>query len=245
MRDVSKDVGGTMPTQAILSGSSFGAAMPQWLRLGLLALGYFAAAQASLVFAIPPGYATAIWPPSGIALAALLLWGPRACPGVWLGALLTNYAVDLSMPAAFGIATGNTLEALCACWLMNRWTERNAEFRQPESVFLFAAIAALASVVAASFGVASLYAVDKVGAAELAGNWYTWWQGDFSGILLVTPCLLAWSRREAPLACTRSCWLRRCSRCSAPRRWNSTPRRWCFSPFRSSSGPPAASPSAR
>ncbi|HEX9397748.1 MAG TPA: MASE1 domain-containing protein [Burkholderiales bacterium] len=173
-------------------------AFPQWARLGLLALGYFAAAKASLLFAIPPGYATAIWPPSGIALAALLLWGMRAWPGVWLGAALTNYSVNLSMPAALGIASGNTLEGLCAAWLVSRWTERNTEFRQPEKVFLFAAIAALASAVAASFGVASLYAFDAVEAGQLLGNWYTWWQGDFSGILLVTPCILAWSRQEPP-----------------------------------------------
>src|SRR5262245_3181564 len=113
---MSPPVGGTMPTAAMRPA----AAMPLWAKLGLLAFAYFAAAQASLAFAIPPGYATAIWPPSGIALAALLLWGPQAWPGVWLGALITNYAVDLSVGAALGIATGNTLEGVCAAWLVAR-----------------------------------------------------------------------------------------------------------------------------
>src|SRR5712692_7294070 len=178
-----------MPTQAIRTF-----AIPHWARLGALALFYFAAAKVSLVFAIPPGYATAVWPPSGIALAALLLWGVRAWPGVWLGAALTNYSIDLSMPAALGIATGNTLEGVCAAWLVSRLTDRNAEFTQPEAVFVFAAIAGVASAVAATAGVSSLYITGAVAAEQYLGNWYTWWQGDATGILLVTPCILAWTR---------------------------------------------------
>jgi integral membrane sensor domain MASE1 len=162
----------------------------------MLALCYFVAAKASLLFAIPPGYATAVWPPSGIALAALLLWGTRAWPGVWLGAALTNFSVDLSIPAALGIATGNTLECVCAAWLAVRLTDRNAEFTQPEKVFLFAAVAALASVVAATVGVSSLHFAGAVDESQYLANWYTWWQGDATGILLVTPCILAWAHGE-------------------------------------------------
>jgi PAS domain S-box-containing protein len=178
-----------MPTEAIRAF-----AVPHWARLGALALCYFAAAKASLVFAIPPGYATAVWPPSGIALAALLLWGTRAWPGVWLGAALTNYTVDLSIPAALGIATGNTLEGVCAAWLASRLTDRDTEFTQPETVFVFAAVAGLASAVAATAGVSSLYLAGAVAGEQFLGNWYTWWQGDTTGILLVTPCILAWAR---------------------------------------------------
>ncbi|HLX80797.1 MAG TPA: MASE1 domain-containing protein [Burkholderiales bacterium] len=185
----SVDVGGNMPAAAIR-----GFVLPHWARLGALALCYFAAAKASLVFAIPPGYATAVWPPSGIALAALLLWGARAWPGVWLGAVLTNYSIDLSIPAALGIATGNTLEGVCIAWLAGRLTDRNAEFTQPEKVFVFAAVAALGSAIAATVGVSSLYLTGAAADAQFAGNWYTWWQGDTTGILLVTPCILAWAR---------------------------------------------------
>ena len=178
-----------MPTEAIR-----GLAVPQWARLVAVALCYFAAAKASLVFAIPPGYATAIWPPSGIALAALLLWGLRVWPGVWLGAVLTNYSIDLSMPAALGIAAGNTLEGVCAAWLATHLTDRLAEFRQPEHVFKFAAISLGTSAIAATSGVASLYLAGAMESPQLLGNWYTWWQGDSAGILLVTPCILAWAR---------------------------------------------------
>jgi len=178
-----------MPTAVIRTS-----ALPQWVQFGAIALGYFAIAKASLIFALPPGYATAVWPSSGIALAALLLCGLRAWPGVWLGAALTNFTVELSVPAAASIATGNALEGVCAAWLVTRLLERDGEFGRPESVFLFAGIAALTSIIAATIGVSSLYLVGTVGSEQFLANWYTWWQGDATGILLVTPCILAWAR---------------------------------------------------
>src|SRR5712692_8148569 len=75
----------------------------------LLAAAYFGAAKLSLLLAIPPGYATAVWPPSGIALAAALLAGTRIWPGIWLGAALTNLTVQGSPLLAALIGTGNTL----------------------------------------------------------------------------------------------------------------------------------------
>jgi integral membrane sensor domain MASE1 len=85
-----------------------------------LATVYFAAAKLALPLAIPPGYATAVWPPSGIALAAVLLFGNLLWPGVWLGAALVNLTVQASLPAAVLIGTGNTLEALAGAALVRR-----------------------------------------------------------------------------------------------------------------------------
>ena len=168
--------------------------LPYAARLAALALGYFVVAKATLVFAIPPGYATAVWPPSGIALAAILFWGVRCWPGIWLGAALTNYSIDLSMPAALGIAAGNTLEAVCAVWLVEAFLEGDTELRRPEAVFLFALLAALASVIAATAGVTALLVTGAMPVEQYLANWYTWWQGDTTGILIVTPCVLVWSR---------------------------------------------------
>jgi integral membrane sensor domain MASE1 len=178
------------------------AAIPYAARLSVLALVYFAAAKASLVFAIPPGYATAVWLPSGIAVAAIVFWGLRCWPGIWLGAALANFTIGLSMPAALGIASGNTLEALCAGWLAAGLVDRNAGFRRPEAVFLFAVVAAAASTLAATAGVGALALIGAVPDGEFLANWYTWWQGDATGILVVTPFALAWARAgrapEAP-----------------------------------------------
>lgn len=83
----------------------------------LLAAGYFGAAAVGLTFAIPPGSATAVWPPSGIALATISLLGVRFWPGVWFAATLANLTTGVSAATALALGTGNTLEALVgACY---------------------------------------------------------------------------------------------------------------------------------
>ena len=122
----------------------------------LLAAVYFVAAKLSLVFAIPPGYATAVWPPSGIALAAMLLWGTRLWPGVWLGAALINFTIEGSPLLAVLIATGNTLEAVVGAALIRRYTGMRGYFDTGEAVIKFAGLAALSATIAAAIGVSSI-----------------------------------------------------------------------------------------
>jgi integral membrane sensor domain MASE1 len=163
----------------------------------LLAAVYFGTAKASLLFAIPPGYATAVWPPSGIALAALLLFGARLWPGVWLGAALVNYSVNGSVFAAVMIGTGNTLEALAAATLIRRSIGVRDHFAHGEDVVKFVAFAALSATIAASVGLVPLSFANSLSWPELLRNWLTWWQGDLSGIVIVTPLLLTWCSRDA------------------------------------------------
>jgi len=95
----------------------------------LLVAAYLGAAWIGLAFAIPPGIATAVWPASGVALAAMLLLGMRFWPGVWLGALLANSVLTAVSPAtAAAIATGNTCEALLAAWLCRRLLPPDGNF---------------------------------------------------------------------------------------------------------------------
>jgi PAS domain S-box-containing protein len=166
------------------------------IQLGLAALAvlYLGAAELSLTLAIAPGFASAVWPPSGIALAALLLYGVRLWPAVWVAALLAN--VDIGSPwlPAAAIATGHTLEALTACALVHRFMGRDAQFDGPEAAFRFAAIVATAALVAASVGTAALSAAGLLSAQHRLANWYTWWQGDLTGMMVLAPFLLAWLR---------------------------------------------------
>src|SRR5438876_4009141 len=86
-----------------------------------LAAVYFCLGKFGLSLAFVNASASAIWPPTGLALAALLLWGFRLWPGIFLGAFLVNISTQGSPAATLGIATGNTLEALLAAWLVRRF----------------------------------------------------------------------------------------------------------------------------
>ena len=158
----------------------------------LLAAIYFGAAKLALLLAIPPGYATAVWPPSGIALAAVLLLGNRIWPGIWLGAGLVNVTIQSSLVAATLMATGNTLEALAGAALIRQYGFRLGAFERSQDVVEFIAIAALSAAVAATVAAVPLAFVHSLARVELLWNWWTWWQGDAAGILIVAPLILSW-----------------------------------------------------
>lgn len=131
----------------------------------LLAAIYFGAAKLALLLAIPPGYATAVWPPSGIALAAVLLLGNRIWPGIWLGAGLVNVTIQSSLVAATLMATGNTLEALAGAALIRQYGFRLGAFERSQDVVEFIAIAALSAAVAATVAAVPL---------TLSIRWHAW-----------------------------------------------------------------------
>ena len=180
---------------ALVEGVKRGSAWRYVAEVTLLAAAYFSAARLALMFAIPPGYATAVWPPSGIALAALLLLGARAWPGIWIGAALANFTVNASLPLALLIASGNTLEALIGAALVRRYVGIPYRFERSAGVFRFVVAAILAGAVAASVALVPLAARHSLGGVELFANWWTWWQGDVAGMILVTPLILSWCTR--------------------------------------------------
>src|SRR5438445_5447074 len=89
------------------------------LNIGLAIL-YVVAAQLGLAFDAVAGFATLVWPPTGIAIAALVLRGPALWPGILIGAFVANLLAGASVPVALGIAIGNTLEAVAGAWLLRR-----------------------------------------------------------------------------------------------------------------------------
>ena len=167
------------------------------VQVGVLAVLYFAAAKISLLLAIPPGYATAVWPPSGVAVAAVLLAGNRMWPGVWLGAALANLTVQASGVAALLLGTGNALEALVAAALIRRLIGIPTRFESGEDVFKFVAAAAVGATVAATIGVSAIALVGAKPLADFAINWWTWWQGDLTGIIVFAPLILFWTARPS------------------------------------------------
>ena len=161
----------------------------------LLIAAYVASAKAGLVFAIPPGTATVVWPAAGLAVAALLLLGCRAWPAVWIASAITNLTTYLSTAAALTMAIGNTLEAVLACYLIRSFLNIEAPFAQVRDTFLFAAISAGSCAVAASVGAASLWGAGLVTWPQVGPNWWTWWLGDLASLMILVPLVLAYRRR--------------------------------------------------
>jgi len=180
-----------------VEGSLLRRHLPALAKVCLVGMAYFAAARLSLALAIPPGYATAVWPPSGIAVAAALLLGHRVWPGIWLGAALANLTVEASLVSATLIASGNTLEALLAAALMRQYAVDPREFLRAEDVVKFVLLAALGASVAATAALLPLVSVHDLSLSAALRNWWTWWQGDVAGIVLVAPLVLSWTVREA------------------------------------------------
>src|SRR5438445_13144127 len=117
-------------------------------RLGLLlalAAAYFAAGRLGLRFAVVSPNATAVWPPAGIALAALLLAGYDVWPAIMLGAFLVHLSTTGSVPSAVAIAAGNTLEGLLGAYLVNRFARGRRVLERARDIFTFALVAGIVS----------------------------------------------------------------------------------------------------
>jgi PAS domain S-box-containing protein len=170
-------------------------ALPYLAQVLLLAIIYFTTAKLGLMLAIPPGNATAVWPPSGIALAAVLWLGYRLWPAVWLGATLVNAMTGVSPVIATSIGIGNTLEALLGAFLLRRVADYHGPFEHVRQVFNFVLFAGVSCLIAATVGTTGLYLEGLLDGLSYLSNWWTWWLGDVVGILVMTPLLLAWGRR--------------------------------------------------
>jgi integral membrane sensor domain MASE1 len=171
--------------------------------IAALAAAYYGAAKLGLSFAFETASVTAIWPPTGLALAALVLGGYRLWPGVAIGALLANSGTGIPLAATIGITCGNTLEALAGAYLLRRVANFRPTLERVRDVLALVALAAAVSTaISATIGVASLIATDEVAAGDFASVWRVWWLGDMGGDLLIAPVLLVavtwWPFTRAP-----------------------------------------------
>ncbi len=164
------------------------------------ALVYFAAAKLGLTMAFSAEQVTLVWPPSGIALASIVLLGRRwVVPGIALGAFLANATTHEPLGTAAGIAVGNTIEALVGAWLFERARAHSALDRLRDVLALVALAAALSTTVSATIGVASL-CLGGVQPWSASGMlWWTWWIGDALGDLVTAPLLLVWAMAQPVL----------------------------------------------
>ena len=159
--------------------------------IAVLAAAYYGSAKLGLSFAFETASVTAIWPPTGLALAALVLWGRRLWPGVAIGAFLANSWTDLPLAATIGITIGNTLEAVVGAYLLRRVAGFRPTLERVRDVLALVLLAgAVSTMVSATIGVASLVATGELTTAEIASNWRVWWLGDMGGDLLIAPLIM-------------------------------------------------------
>jgi diguanylate cyclase (GGDEF)-like protein len=158
-----------------------------------LAVVYFVAGKLGLQLAYVHASATAVWPCTGIAVAALLVFGYRVWPGILIGAFLVNLTTAGSVATSIVIAAGNTLEGLVGCYLVSRFARGKEAFARAQDIFKFALLAGMvATSVSATIGVATLAIGGFADWAAFGSIWCTWWLGDAVGAVTVTPLLLLW-----------------------------------------------------
>jgi diguanylate cyclase (GGDEF)-like protein len=158
-----------------------------------LATVYVLAGKVGLMMAFVHANATAVWAPTGISLAVLLLLGYRVWPGIFLGAFLVNVTTEGNIATSLGIAAGNTLEAVLGAYLVNRFADGCQAFDRARTIFKFTALAALLSTTASStFGVTSLSLGGFANWADYGAIWSTWWMGDVAGAIIVGPLVVLW-----------------------------------------------------
>jgi PAS domain S-box-containing protein len=165
----------------------------------VLAAVYFGCGAFGLSLALVNKSASAVWPPSGVALAALLLGGTRLWPGVFAGAFLVNILTQGSIATSLAIATGNTVEAVIGAALVNRFANGLLAFDRTRNIFKFVLFAAmLSTLLSSTVGTISLCLGHLAAWRQFWPIWLTWWLADMVSNIIVAPLLVLWATKPLP-----------------------------------------------
>src|SRR3990167_4566134 len=174
----------------------------------LTAILYFLTGFGCQLLTVPPSYASAIWAPSGIALGAMLLWGPSMLPGIFIGSCAINLyiahgALNLglfnqhTLITAGAITLGSMLQAYGGYWLVKRLIGLNNTLEEQKDIFLFILITGpLACLINATWSSTFLLMLGTISHENFLINWYAWWAGDTIGVLVFTPLYLIFAKPE-------------------------------------------------
>ena len=199
--------------EGILTGSLPNGAK-RLAELAAVAAAYYVVGRLGLFFAIPPEYATAVWPASGIALAGTLLFGYRVWPGIFLGSLLINMWTSLeavspaSMPRVIvltcSIGIGASLQAIFGAYLVRRFGKYPISFVRARDVVKFLLLGGpLSCLVSSTWGVTSLVWGGVIQRTDYLFHWWTWWVGDSIGVIIFTPLVLIWAAKPSVISLRR------------------------------------------
>jgi signal transduction histidine kinase len=161
-----------------------------WQVLLLTAL-YVVAARLGLLLTHYQDDALLIWPPTGLSFAALILFGRRLWPGIFVGHLLVGLISPLGWIPIFGIAIGNTLEAVVGVTLLVRVADFRPTLERMRDGVAFVLIAVVGTTtIGAAIGTVSVFLTGSIEATEFGSVWMNWWLGASGGALVLTPVLL-------------------------------------------------------
>ena len=162
------------------------------LKIFALAVVYHLTARVGLEMAYVQINISPVWPPTGIALAALLIFGYKLWPGISLGVLLGSLFTGADLSIAAGMALGNTLEALAGAYLLKRFVHFHNALDRIQDVVGLGLVAVFSTAISATIGTMTLLLAGRGQWSSLGGLWTTWWIGDLLGALVVAPLLLVW-----------------------------------------------------
>jgi diguanylate cyclase (GGDEF)-like protein/putative nucleotidyltransferase with HDIG domain len=151
---------------------------------------YFAAAKAGFAIAFVHGTVSAVWPPTGVALALLLLRGPRMWPAIFIGEFASDLFNHSPALACLAFATGSTCEGLVGYGLLRRVRFSPALDRVRDVFALLVLAGMVSTIVSATVATATLLVSNEIGTSSLWSTWHVWWLGDFTGDVIVAPLLL-------------------------------------------------------
>ena len=165
----------------------------------LLTITYVVSGKLGLMLALPPGYASLIFPPAGIAIAAAFISGKRVLPWIFLGSLLLNLWVAYSgsqqidtigFMVASIIAIASMLQAAIGGWGLRRMIGYPISSNNIQNILRFLLLVPVICTISASLSVSSLWTFGVIDAASFAANWASWWGGDTLGVLVMFPLIM-------------------------------------------------------
>jgi signal transduction histidine kinase len=169
-------------------------------KLLILFVIYYATAKFGLHLSAVNGFAAPVWPPSGIALAAIFILGYRYWPAIALGAFLVNHSAGASVLISSGVALGNTFEAFASAYLLKNFADFRLSLQRVKDVvgfFIFGSM--IGTLVSATIGSTTLVVGHAIRSGDYASTWTTWWMGDVLGDIIVAPLIFVWFYHAIPI----------------------------------------------
>ena len=162
------------------------------IKISLLAVIYHLTARLGLEMAYVQANTSPVWPPTGIALAVLLVFGIKLWPGISIGVLFGSLISGAPLNLALGMALGNSLEAIAGAYALRRYINFHNSIDRIQDVIGLVAVSIFSTAISATIGSTTLMATGRGEWSSFGSIWFTWWIGDLLGALVVTPVLLIW-----------------------------------------------------